>query len=68
MIELKAAGENTTEITRALKEASEFWDMFKLSFRMDDGQFVPGLVALMLDKLLVKMNDITGMYAALPSK
>ncbi|MEJ1353169.1 MAG: type IV pili methyl-accepting chemotaxis transducer N-terminal domain-containing protein [Candidatus Sedimenticola sp. (ex Thyasira tokunagai)] len=65
--ELKGANENTPEISRALKEAGQFWDMFKLSSRMDPGQFVPGLVARMLDKLLVKMNDITGMYAALPA-
>ncbi len=34
-------------------------------FRMDKGEYVPGLVARMLDKLLVQMNDITGLYAAL---
>ncbi|MET0048245.1 MAG: type IV pili methyl-accepting chemotaxis transducer N-terminal domain-containing protein [Sedimenticola sp.] len=63
--ELRNATENTDEISRNLKQASQYWDMFKLSFRMDSDQFVPGLVARMLDKILVKMNEITGMYAAL---
>jgi hypothetical protein len=32
---------------------------------MDSGQFVPTLVTRALDQILVKMNTVTGMYAAL---
>ena len=63
--ELIAAKENTPEIAKNLKEVSQKWDVFKLSDRMGQGEYVPGLVARMLDKILIQMNDITGMYAAL---
>jgi len=63
--ELIAAQENTPKISKNLKEVSQKWDVFKLSDRMGDGEFVPGLVARMLDKILIQMNDITGMYTAL---
>ncbi len=63
--ELIAAKDNTEEINKNLSEVSKKWDVFKLSDRMGDSQFVPGLVARMLDKILVQMNDITGLYAAL---
>lgn len=63
--ELTAAKENTAEITKNLKEVAQKWDVFKLSDRMGKGEFVPGLVARMLDKILIQMNDITGMYTAL---
>jgi nitrate/nitrite-specific signal transduction histidine kinase len=65
--ELRAAAENTTEIDRALKKVAQNWDMFKLGNRMEKGEYVPSLVARMLDKILVQMNQITGMYAALPN-
>ncbi len=64
--ELISANENTNEIKRELKLVSQNWNMFNLTDRMGDGEFVPGLVARMMDKILVQMNDITGMYAALP--
>lgn len=68
LADLKGANENTPEINKNLKQVSQNWDMFKLSFRMDSGQYVPGLVVRMLDKILIQMNTITGQYAALPNK
>jgi len=68
LADLKGARENTPEIDDKLKLVSQNWDMFKLSFRMDSGQYVPGLVIRMLDKILEQMNTITGLYAALPNK
>ena len=63
--ELTGANENTAEIQENLKKVSQNWEMFKLSDRMADSEYVPGLVARMLDKILVQMNEITGQYAAL---
>ena len=68
LIELKAAPENTPQISSALKQVSQYWDMFNLSSRMGTNQYVPGLVARMVDKILTQMNNITGMYAALPAQ
>jgi nitrate/nitrite-specific signal transduction histidine kinase len=68
LAKLRAAPENTAQISDNLLKVNQYWDMFKLSFRMDTGEYVPGLVARMLDKILVQMNEITGMYAALPTK
>ncbi|PLY12492.1 MAG: hypothetical protein C0631_16685 [Sedimenticola sp.] len=66
--ELKQAPENNSDIAKALNQVSHNWDMFKYSSRMKEGEYVPGLVARMLDKILVQMNDITGMYAQLPAE
>ncbi len=35
---------------------------------MGEGEYVPSLVVRMLDRILVQMNEITGMYAAMPEK
>jgi len=64
--ELMAAPENTAEIDQALVKVSQNWAMFKLGNKMGQGDYVPTLVVRMLDKMLVQMNRITGLYAALP--
>jgi hypothetical protein len=64
--ELNGANENTQEIGNILTQVNQNWSMYKLSNRMGDGEYVPGLVARMLDKILVQMNDVAGLYAALP--
>ncbi len=66
--ELKAAPENTPEISRELERVSQNWALFKLGNRMEKGEYVPTLVVRMLDKMLVQMNRITGLYAALPER
>ena len=66
LLELISAQENTPQISSELRKVSQNWDMFKLSDRMGKDEYVPGLVARMLDKILIQMNDITGYYAALP--
>lgn len=63
--ELTNAPENTPEIKKALGEVHEHWEVYKLSNRMGEGEYVPGLVARMLDHILHEMNEITGMYAEL---
>ncbi|MCP3670670.1 MAG: hypothetical protein GY814_09590 [Gammaproteobacteria bacterium] len=67
LAELSAADENTEEISKSLKKVSGYWDMFKLSNKLKEGKYVPDLVSRMLDKILKNMNDITGMYAMLPT-
>ena len=64
--ELMAAPENTPEIDAELKKVAQNWAMFKLGNRGGKDHFVPALVVRMLDKILVQMNRITGMYADLP--
>ena len=63
--ELQAARENTPEINAGLKEVSQNWEVFKMSGKMRDGNYIPALVVRSLDKILVKMNEITGQYAVL---
>ncbi|MCW8945062.1 MAG: hypothetical protein OQL27_09845, partial [Sedimenticola sp.] len=64
--ELNSANENTPPIKELLTQVNQNWNMYKLSNRMGNDEYVPGLVARMLDKILVQMNDVTGLYAALP--
>ncbi|MCW8905528.1 type IV pili methyl-accepting chemotaxis transducer N-terminal domain-containing protein [Sedimenticola sp.] len=64
--ELINANENTPEISGILSQVKQNWDLYNLSNRMGDDEFVPGLVARMLDKILGQMNEVTGLYAALP--
>lgn len=64
--ELNGAHENTPEISTILTQVNQNWNMYKLSNRMGKGNFIPGLVARMLDKILTQMNQVTGLYAALP--
>lgn len=66
--ELMSAPENTAEIDQALVKVSQNWAMFKLGNKMGQGDYVPTLVVRMLDKMLVQMNRITGLYAVLPER
>ncbi len=64
--ELSNSNENTPKISEMLHQVKLNWNMYKLSDRMEDDQFIPGLVARQLDKILIQMNQITALYAALP--
>lgn len=63
---LKSARENTPEINATLKEVSLQWNVFKVSAKLEKGQYIPALITRSADKILTNMNDVTGMYAALP--
>ena len=62
---LKAASENTPQINKGLTQVEQLWQLFKLSDRMKEDKFIPTLVTRSLDKILTRMNDITGQYAEL---
>ncbi|MCP4995186.1 MAG: hypothetical protein GY934_15615 [Gammaproteobacteria bacterium] len=64
--ELSSSNDNTQEIRDALADVAANWKVFKLSNQMEEGKYIPTLVTRMLDKILGQMNEITGMYAALP--
>lgn len=63
---LKSARENTPEINATLNEVSLQWNVFKVSAKLEKGQYIPALITRSADKILTRMNDVTGMYAALP--
>jgi nitrate/nitrite-specific signal transduction histidine kinase len=65
---LRSARENTPEINAALNEVSLQWGVFKISAKLEEGQYIPALITRSADKILTRMNDVTGMYAALSAK
>lgn len=62
---LQAASENSAKIKEELTQVEQLWQVFKLSNRMKEGEFIPTLVTRSLDKILTKMNEITALYADL---
>ena len=68
LAELIAAKENSPEIQAELKEASKAWDLFNHGLERDGDNLVPLIAAMSSEKLLAKMNKITGMYVALSTK
>ena len=65
--ELIAAPENTTELNKKLKQAKLQWDLYKHGLERKEKQ-IPLTMAMTSEKLLIIMNEITGLYAALPEK
>ncbi len=63
--DLQSSSVNTPEIKAGLVKVEQLWQVFKLSDRVKKGAFVPTLVTRSMDKILDKMNEITGQYAAL---
>jgi len=57
---------NTTEIDEALVKVSKNWRIFGISdYSAKHNVRVPSLVVRSMDKILVQMNEVTGMYARL---
>ncbi|MDH5785819.1 MAG: type IV pili methyl-accepting chemotaxis transducer N-terminal domain-containing protein [Chromatiales bacterium] len=65
LAELIAARENTQEIDKKLQEASKEWNLFDHGLERNKDSLVPLIAAMSSEKLLVKMNEITGMYEKL---
>lgn len=68
LAELVAAKENSPQIQTELKEASKQWDLFNHGLDRNKDNLVPLIAAMSSENLLIKMNEITGMYEALPAK
>ena len=68
LAELVAAKENTPEIQAELKEASKSWDLFNHGLQRNKDNLVPLIAAMSSEKVLVKMNKITGMYEVLSTE
>jgi nitrate/nitrite-specific signal transduction histidine kinase len=63
--ELKASELNTEEINRNLIKAKREFSMLERGSRHENGEYIPLMVKMSADKLLVLMNDTTQMYEAL---
>lgn len=68
LAELISAKENSPAIQAELKEASKQWELFNHGLGRDADNLVPLIAAMTSEKLLIKMNEITGMYEMLSSK
>lgn len=62
---LQAAPENTRQIDKALKKVADNWFLYQRSGKLRNGDFIPLLIEQSSERILVKMNAITGQYAAL---
>ena len=63
--ELTQARENSASINAALNEARSQWKLFEFGLERKGKKLVPLIVAMTSEKVLVKMNEITGMYQQL---
>lgn len=66
--ELQVAKENSPQIDASLREVKRQWVIFEASFKLGDDEYIPLLIAMSSEKVLQRMNEITGMYASLPSQ
>ena len=60
--ELRSSGLNTGEINKSLNSVRKQFAILERSLRLKDGEYIPLMVKMSADKLLVMMNDITHMY------
>ncbi len=60
--ELSSSKMNTKEINKSLEGTKTQWSIFERSFRMKKGRFIPLLIAMSSEKILVSMNEVTGLY------
>lgn len=65
--ELIAAPENTETLSKELREAEKQWKLLKHGLERNK-KLIPLIVAMTSEKVLVKMNEITGMYEALSDR
>lgn len=66
--ELMSASENSAEISKALQKAAIEWDLFNHGLERNQHDLVPLIVAVSSEKLLLTMNQITGMYEHLSNQ
>ncbi len=63
--ELRASALNTEDINKNLVKAKREFGMLERSSHHKNGEYIPLMVKMSADKLLVLMNDTTHMYEAL---
>lgn len=63
LTELSANPTNTPEIIEALKVVRTQFKRFERTANAGNDVYIPGLIERSAEKMLVKMNEITGMYA-----
>lgn len=63
--DLKTAPQNTAEIKKSLAEVDRQWTIFKTSFQLSEGKYIPLLVALAAEKIFKQMDQVTAMYVQL---
>jgi len=62
LTELENAQQNSLDVTNALAEARRQWNLFEHGLNRNSKELIPLIVSMSSDKLLVTMNEITGMY------
>lgn len=65
LADLQAAPEDTPQIKSGLAEVERQWTVFRTSFQLDEGEFIPLLVARAAEKILAQMDHVTAMYQQL---
>ena len=63
--DLKTAPQNTAAIQKSLAEVDRQWTIFKTSFQLSEGKYIPLLVALAAEKIFKQMDQVTTMYVQL---
>lgn len=66
--ELKKAAVNTPEINKKLNRARKSFSILEKSTLQREGEYIPLMVKMSADKLLIIMNDITSEYNELAKK
>jgi len=62
LIELMKSKHNTADITHQLKKVKREFGMLERGLRQKEGEFIPLLVKMSADKLLMNMDEITHKY------
>lgn len=63
--ELQRSDVNNKKINSYLDDVGVQWNIFERSFRMRKGKYIPLLISMSSEKMLVKMNAVTGLYEKL---
>ncbi|MCG8487741.1 MAG: type IV pili methyl-accepting chemotaxis transducer N-terminal domain-containing protein [Chromatiales bacterium] len=63
LTELNDSSLNTDEINQLLIKVNKQWHFFQLTKLMDQGDYLPSIVARTTETLLHDMNRVTGLYA-----
>ncbi|MDH5573323.1 MAG: type IV pili methyl-accepting chemotaxis transducer N-terminal domain-containing protein [Gammaproteobacteria bacterium] len=66
--ELNASKLNNREINSSLEKVRKQFVIMEKSLKLKDGEYIPLMIKLSADKLLVMMNDITHMYEQVAKK